>query len=336
MKEARPTILDVAKRAGVDSAVVSKVLSGDPNLRVRDETRQRVREAAAELDYRPNFYARGLARSRAEAIGLLIPGGNPLMVPIVAGAEEAASARGLLLWTATHEGALTERYLRFLRSGAVDAALVTGLRYDVDVEPHLTDARIPTLLVNRRAKGADRWVVLDDRLAARMATEHLIERGHRLIAYAGGPEGIDTAERRQRGFEDAMSAAGLEVRPDWLASSTYTPDGGASSAATILAASDTPTAIVAADATLGLGVWHQLHASGLDVPGDVSLIAIHKLPAEDFRTPAMTCVQLPLHELGKRAVELVLDTSWDAHIRETVSGDLVLSEGATVAAPAGT
>ena len=172
--QGRITIADVAREAGVDRAVVSKVLSDDPSLRVRDETRQRVKEAAAALAYRPNFHARGLARARAGAIGLLVPSGNPLIVNIIAGAESVAEERGLLLWTASHEGELTERYLRLLRSGAVDGALVAGLRAGYDAKELFHDPRVPTLLVNRRSVGAERWIILDDERAARMATEHLI------------------------------------------------------------------------------------------------------------------------------------------------------------------
>jgi LacI family transcriptional regulator, galactose operon repressor len=329
----RATIADVARRAGVDRAVVSKVLSGDPRLRVRDETRRRVHEAAAALRYRPNFHARGLARARAGAIGLLIPASNPLMVPVVAGAEAVAEERNLLLWTASHEGELSERYLRLLRSGAVDAALVAGLRAGYDADELFRDPRVPTLLVNRRSGGADRWVILDDAQAARLATEHLIEQGHTRIGWAGGPPGVDTAERRQNGFRDAMAAADLWLDPTWVVSADYTPAGGAAAVDAFLRSPNPPTAIVAADANEGLGVWHGLHERGLRVPHDVSLIAIHKLPAEDYRVAAMTCVELPLRELGRRAVELVLDHGWDVPIHETIEHDLRISAGATVAAP---
>ena len=91
---------------------------------------------------------------------------------------------------------------------------------------------------------------------------------------------------------------------------------------------------MAADANEGLGVWHALHARGLSVPDDVSLIAIHKLPAEDFRVPSMTCVEMPLKQLGRRAAELVLDLPWDAPIRETLQTELTIFEGTTVASPA--
>ena len=329
----RTTIADVARRAGVDRAVVSKVLSDDPTLRVRDETRRRVKEAAAELDYRPNFHARGLARARAGAIGLLIPSGNPLMVPVIDGAEEVAAQRGLLLWTASHEGELTERYLRLLRSGAVDGALVAGLRAGYDADELFRDPRVPTLLVNRRSGKADRWVILDDERAARMATEYLISHGHRRIGWAGGPTGVDTAERRQDGFRDAMAAADLWLDPSWVVSADYTPEGGASAVEAFLRSPEPPTAVVAADANEGLGVWSALHRHGLSVPSDVSLIALHKLPGEDYRLPAMTCVEMPLYELGRRAVELVLDHVWDAPIHETLQEAIRVSPGATVAPP---
>ncbi len=329
----RATIVDVARQAGVDRAVVSKVLSDDPSLRVREETRQRVRAAAAALQYRPNFHARGLARAEAGAIGLLVPVGNPLMLPVIAGAEEAAAEGGLLLWTMAHEGELTERYLRLLRSGAVDAALVAGLRAGYYAEELLQDPRVPTLLVDRRTVGADRWIILDDERAARLATEYLIDQGHTRIGWAGGRAGVDTAQRRQNGVRDAMATADLWLDPSWVVATDYTPAGGAQAAAEILKSPVRPTAIVAADPNEALGVWHELDRRGLRVPEDISLIAIHRLPAEDYRITPLTCVEMPLHELGRRSVELVLRTPWDDPIREVLTDGYSVSVGATVAHP---
>lgn len=332
MKEpGRATIADVARRAGVDRAVVSKVLSGDPALRVREETRERVRLAAVDLHYLPNFHARGLARAQAGTISLLVAAGNPLIVPVMAGAEDVAAERGLLLWTATHEGHLTERHLRFLRGGAVDAALIMGLGADEDAERLFGDARVPAILVNRRARGAERWVILDDERAAEIATLHLIEHGHSRIGLAGGPAEVDTAERRRLGYLRAMAAAGLAIDPAWVVSADYTPAGGAAAARAFVEADDPPTAIVAADANEGLGVWHALHDLGRSIPADVSLIAIHRLPDEDFRVPAMTCVEMPLRRLGQRATELVLDRAWDAPVQEIITEDMRVIPGGTVA-----
>jgi LacI family transcriptional regulator len=329
----RATISDVARVAGVDRAVVSKVLSGDPSLRVREATRERVQAAAASLDYRPNFHARGLARARAGVLGLLVPAGDPLMVPVIAGAEEAAGERGLLLWTAHHDGELTERYLRLLQSGAVDAALVAGLRAGYHADALLRDPRVPTLLVDRRTVGSDRWVILDDERAARIATEHLIAQGHVRIGWAGGRAGVDTAQRRANGIRDAMAAADLWLDPSWVVAADYTPAGGARAVTEILDSDVWPTAIVAADPGEALGVWHELARRGLRVPQDISLVAIGKLPAEDYRVAPLTCVEMPLHELGRRAVELVLDNPWDRPIRDVLADGFVISDGAT-AAPA--
>ena len=331
----RATITDVAREAGVDRAVVSKVLSDDPTLRVRDETRARVRAAAAALDYRPNFHARGLARARAGALGLLVPAGDPLMVPVIAGAEEAADERGLLLWTAHHDGELTERYLRLLQSGAVDAALVAGLRAGYHADALLRDPRVPTLLVDRRTVGSDRWIILDDERAARFATEHLIAMGHTRIGWAGGRAGVDTAQRRANGIRDAMAAADLWLDPGWVVAADYTPQGGARAVAEMFRSPERPTAIVAADPNEALGVWHELERHGLRVPADVSLIAIGVLPGEDFRVAPLTGVEMPLRELGRRSVELVLDTPWNVPLRETLSEGYRITDGATVAPPGG-
>jgi len=331
----RPTISDVAQRAGVDRAVVSKVLSDDPALRVREETRERVRKAASDLGYRPNFHAQGLARARAGAIGLLVPYGNPLFLEIMAGVEEVATARGLLLSTATHRGDLPDRYRRLLRGGIVDALLVSGLQAEVDAAALFRETQVPVILVNRRSLGSDRWVILDDERAARMATEHVIRLGHRRIAYLGGPPHVDTAERRMRGFRTAMQDAGLPVDASLFVDGEYNAASGEASVAELLERGPLPTAIVAADAPLGLGAWHALAARGIGVPEEVSLIAIHRLPLEEYRVPALTCVQLPLREVGRRAAELVLDTPPDAPIHELITDGVELFEGSTVAPPRG-
>lgn len=329
----RPTISDVARRAGVDRAVVSKVLSDDPGLRVRDETRARVRQAAADLGYLPNFHARGLARAKAGALGLLVPDGNPLFHEILAGAEEAATERGLLLSMATHDGHLPDHYRRLLRGGIVDALLVSGLRAEVDAADLFAETQVPVILVNRRSRGSDRWVILDDERAGRVATEHLVGLGHRTIAFLGGPRGVDTAERRLGGFRAAMADAGLPVPDGLVIHAEYSAPAGEAAVASLLAGGVRPTAIVTADAPLGLGAWHALAARGVAVPGDMSLIAIHKLPFEEYRVPALTCVQLPLRALGRRAAELVLDTAPDAPIHELITEGVVIWEGGTVAPP---
>lgn len=332
-RSARATISDVAERAGVDRAVVSKVLSEDPSLRVRAETRERVRRAASDLGYRPNFHARSLARSRASALGLLMPEGNPLFTEVMAGAEEVATERDLLLWTATHGGHLSERHRRLLQGGVVDALLVTGLDADVDAHKLFAETQVPVLLVNRRSKGSDRWVILDDTRAAEVATRHLLGLGHTRIAFLGGPAGVDTAERRLAGFRTAMRSAGVRIDPSLVVRAAYTSAAGGAAVDVLLQGSRRPTAIVAADAPLGLGAWHALETQGIRVPDGMSVIAIHRPPAEEYRVPSLTCVQLPLRALGRRAAELVLDTPPGDPIEAVVRAEVSVSVGGTVGPP---
>ncbi|MBX3028875.1 MAG: LacI family DNA-binding transcriptional regulator [Chloroflexi bacterium] len=333
-RSARPTITDVARLAAVDRAVVSKVLSDDPSLRVREETRERVRRAADTLGYRPNFYARGLARARAGALGLLLPEGNPLFTEVMAGAQEVALERDLLLWTMTHQGDLPDRYRGLLLGGVVDALLVAGLRAEVDARTLLAESPVPVILVNRRSRGSERWVILDDERATRDATRHLLGLGHTEIAFLGGPEGVDTAERRRDGFLAAMRGSGATPEPAHIVHADYSPAAGEVAIRSLLRARRRPTAIVAADAPLGLGAWHALDARGIEVPTEMSLIAIHKPPFEEYRVPGLTCVELPLRMLGRRAAELVLDTPADDPIHELVRADTTIRGGGTVAPPA--
>ena len=155
----RPTIDDVARRAVVDRAVVSKVLNDDPSLRVREETRQRVRQAAKELGYEPNFHARRLTQARTRAIGLLVPEyRNPGFAEIIAGAEEAAAERDLLLWTASSDGYPPERHAALYRSGIVDALLIAGSSLMVysgfRFVQQAHEAGLPIAIVNRgRTRG---------------------------------------------------------------------------------------------------------------------------------------------------------------------------------------
>lgn len=328
----RPTIADVARLAAVDPSVVSKVLNADPSLQVRDQTRERVRNAVAELGYVPNYTARRL-RSGSGAIGLLVPEyWTPGNADIIAGAEEAATARGTLLWTASTEGYPQARYLDLFRSGIVDALLVAGAR-TADELAAIALSGPPVLLVNNRTTGADRWLVGEDDRAAAIATERLLQAGHRRIGFISGRPDLHWTERRRVGFLQAMDRAGIPADPRWQAYGDLTPEGGAAAIGQILAWSERPTALVVFHGHACLGAWAELRSRGLRVPEDLSLITISRLPFERTRSPAVTRVEMPLRAIGRRAVELVLDTPPTAPIHEVLVGPVTFIDGDTVGPP---
>lgn len=336
-KRKKATIDDVAKLAGVDRAVVSKVLRSDPSLRVRDETRQRVLDAADKLRYRPNIHARRLSTGKTGTFGLLIPDfRNPVFADLIAGAEAVAYERDMIMWVASSDGYGTTEYASVLGGGLVDALLIAGVREDNSLDEMIGESDVPTLMVNRRSPDADRWVILEDEAAASLATHHLIELGHRSVGYVGGPAWADTASRRFDGFHSAMRAAGLDFDESRTVAGDYTPAGGVEAVQELLTVGAPPTGLVVANALTALGVWKALVARGIAVPEDVSIVGIHQLPLEEHRVHNMTCVRLPLGMLGRRAAELVLDTPASESIHEVVSDQLVVAPGATTGPPRST
>ncbi|MGJ9412903.1 LacI family DNA-binding transcriptional regulator [Aeromicrobium sp. CF4.19] len=323
----RVTLADVAKAAQVDVSLVSRVLRGE-SVRVRDETRERIREQAATLGYRPNAIARSLRSARAGAYGLVIPDfTNPVYAQIISGAEEAAAARGSVVMTSTGSGWDPVAWYDAVDGGRVDGLLVAG-------GPMLDMSRlaVPHVLVNRATAGGRRYVVLDDAQASRMAVDHLVELGHRDVVFLGGPEQADTAQRRRAGFEAALRAAGLAVpRARWDAD--YTAAGGQAVMAETLRHGPAFTAVVAANLPSALGAMEALREAGVGIPDGVSIIAIHDAEIAEYVSPALTTVRMPLHQLGSRAIDLLATTAADEPIEEVVAQPMELTVRASTAPP---
>lgn len=318
----RVTLVDVAQRAGVDKAVVSRVVNDDPVLNIRPETRERVLAAIRELDYRPNVNARSLRTARARTVGLLIPDfANPVYAEIITGAESAATAEGYVLMAASAtvaSGGRAQDYLDRIGRGRVDGLLLAGGLRRADPAATLSQLGLPWLLINRRQQRARRYVILDDDGAAQIAIEHLIELGHSRIAHIAGPTTADTARRRRSGYQKALRRAGLPVDKASIAPADYTPQGGSDAMRRLLESGRPPTAVFVANVASAIGALDTLHRHGLAVPDDVSVVAVHDLPLAEHLVPALTTVRMPLRELGARAVQLLLSTDPDASIEEVV------------------
>jgi LacI family transcriptional regulator len=330
------TLADVARKARVDKAVVSRVVNDDPLLNIRPETRARVTAALEELDYRPNAAARSLRTARAGTVGLIIPDfANPVYAEIITGAETAAAARGCALmvgsYTADRGGA--QGYLDLLGQGRVDGVLLAGGAITDEEQEVLEDRGLPLLYVNRRGAGSGRHVILDDVLGARMAVEHLLDLGHRRIAHVGGPAGADTAHRRREGYVMSLRSAGLAEDPRLLAQGSYGPDGGAEAMRRLLAVPEPPTAVFVANVTSAVGVLSALRAHGVSVPAEMSVVAVHDLPLAEYLIPPLTTVRMPLQALGARATKLLLSLPPDHPVEEVVREPIELVVRQSTAPP---
>jgi LacI family transcriptional regulator len=330
---------DVAARAGVSVSAVSRVLSGDPSARVSEATRERVRNAAAEVGYHPNFAGRALKLARTDVIALIVPDvTNSLFAELTLGAEDEAVARGCVMLLARSEDMQPggKMFDRLVGEGRVDGIVLQPRdEADPDELAQIMSERAPLVTIHHRIPGASS-VVVPDALAAQRATEHLIALGHRRIGFAGGLATSPTAQRRYEGHREALLQAGLPGDPDLVTWRGYHEPDGRASTAELLALPQRPTAIVAANVNAAVGVLAQARAQGVAVPDDLSVVAIHDAWTAEHTWPPLTCVRMPLHELGRAAVAALAEVIGGGPIthRTVQDPEPVLVPRASAAAPA--
>ena len=323
MRPRRVTMKDVAAEARVDASLVSRLLSGDEALSVRPETEQRVRDAIQRLGYRRNPAARALKTARTMALGMIIPDlRNVIYTEIAYGAEQRASAAGYVLLITGGSAQLRTEILE---------DRVDGILYGIatsDTVPVLNGPGAPpAMLINRRGPEDGSSVVVDDQAGVTAGTRYLISLGHRWIAHIAGPQNVDTAQRRRRGYVNAMAEAGLDVPPGYIAESSFDEVGGATAAAGLLDLTPRPTAIVAANAVAALGAMAAVRSHGLSVPEDVSVVGLHDIPLAAYMNPALTTVRMPLAELGSRSVDMILSMingAQPAHVMVATPPELIV------------
>lgn len=310
------TLDDVASVAGVSKSVASRALTGDARARMSDATRARVLAAAAELDYVPNARARALRQSRSGAIGLIVPDvTNAVFSDMLAGVYSATASRetDVLLGQVSAPPTGTRQLSRLVREGRVDGFLIQR-REDFDDETlaRLLGSDIPAITVNSRLPDRTGSVLLDDERGASLATTHLLELGHRRIAFISGTPSHDTARRRERGYAAAMGAAGLAVEPSWVIRAGWEADAGARAAEELirnhrLGAADGPTGVVMASVNAAVGAMSTALRLGRRVPQDLSIVAINTTWVSNTLYPAISTVRMPLQRLGEVAAIMLLD-----------------------------
>ncbi|MFE0025587.1 LacI family DNA-binding transcriptional regulator [Amycolatopsis sp. NPDC059021] len=299
---------DVARAAGVSPAVVSRLLRGDETLRIREDTRQRVLAVAEDLNYTPNEVARALRKAEVGIIGMAVHDtSNPVYSEILDGAQAEASANGfaLLLADADELARGDKAFERIVRGNRIDGLLLQrGSTTADDTVANIASARLPLVLVNDRTRDDVGSVALDDEAAAHVATRHLLDLGHTAIGHLklGAPKA--RSEARVRGWRNALRAAGVQDGPSLAGG--HTTDAGGVALAKLLAASPDVTAIVVSNVLSAVGAMTAARVAGLDVPRDLSIVALHDVFFAEHLSPPLTVVRLPLRELGRRSVAAIL------------------------------
>ncbi|ADI04445.1 transcriptional regulator, LacI family protein [Streptomyces bingchenggensis BCW-1] len=320
----RAKLVDVAQAAGVSKATVSKVLNGR-DLSVREETRQRVHEAARTLGYRPHSGARALAGASTHALALLVPAlANPTYVTIARGAYQRARELGYLsLLAEDFDGQeADESFSELVQEGRVDGLLIASARPGHSLVDTVSRSSIPHVFLNRSVEGSGRNVTMDVARSSVTALDHLHSLGHRAIGHIAGPPGITPSDARKEAFLRHAGQLGLHAA--LVASGDFTEDGGVSATLQLLGAAKgggppPVTALYTSSLAQAIGAMGAIRSLGLRIPEDVSVVGNDDLPVAGHLCPPLTTVAMPLYDLGTTAVDALV-----AAIRGTPMGDIVV------------
>ena len=297
---------DVAMRAQVSAATVSRVLNGSDT--VGAAARERVRVAVAELGYRPNRLARNLRRQTAEMIGVVVSDiENPHFTEMVRAVEDAAFGRGyrMLLCNTDEQAGKQAAYLDMLAGERVSGVILSPTEPAGAEIGTLLDLGIPVVAFDRHVADARAdSVVSDGRGATRTATEHLIAAGQRRIAFIGGRPGLETAEERRAGYESAMRDAGLEPRE---ADGDFRIDGAERATSELLAEDGDVTALVVGNNLMAIGALRALAAHRRRVPEDVAVVALDDPFWAGLVQPPLTVLAQPVRKMTDAAMRMLLD-----------------------------
>ena len=328
-RAAPATIRDVADRAGVSTATVSRVLAGIGNP--KPETAAAVMRAVQDLGYRPSGVARSLRMKRTRTLGLIVTDiQNPFFPELVQAADSAARSLNysIILGSAAYDEHRAMHYLDLMVDRRVDGLIIASSQLSEESWQWLLASPVPVVVVNAEPTGLPVPVITSDNVGGtRLAVEHLVGLGHRKIAYIRGYEGFTADLPRVEGFRQACADAGIpasdidEIRGDGQF------EGGERATAEMLAAGADVTAIVCHNDVTAIGAMRAIRAAGKRVPQHISVVGCDDIAAAAWVVPALTTVAQQKAEMGTMAVERLaaaLDNPESAGEAETVRIPMVL------------
>ncbi len=324
----RVTIRDVAARAGVSVATVSKVINR--RYGVAAGTYARVQAVIDDLGYEASLVAQSLRNHRTNVIGILVADLEPFSTELLKGAADAIRGSGfeLVVYSAGgHAGdhvGWERRYLSRLSGTLIDGAiLVTPTVVDVNygapivaIDPHTGQSGLPT-------------IDSDNLRGGQLATEHLLGLGHRRIAMLTGRPDLQSAQLREQGYREALSAAGVPADENLILVGDYDPQVSIERARHLLRAPDPPTAVFAANDMSAIATIEAATELGLRVPADLSVVGFDNIPESALCTPPLTTINQPIRRMGEQSIQLLLRLMRGDHVEAThltLATDLVVRQ----------
>ena len=326
----QPSIKDIARLARVSHPTVSRALQNSPLVNPR--TAERIRKIALESGYRASAVARGLVTRRTRTIGLVVTTvADPFTSEVVSGIEQTANDHGYSVFLAD-SNADPERERKVVQAFAerrVDGIIVTSSRVGALYLPLLSEMMVPIVLVNDQHPGAFVHSVMICNLeGSRAVARHVVELGHRRIAYLGDKLGYQSDTERHAGYREALDAAGIPHDPELVVHGDGKPEAAMRAMDTLLALPHPPTAVCCYNDMSALGAMRSIHMHGLRVPEDISVAGFDDLFVASYTQPPLTTVRQPMRRMGKLAMEnlLKLMSGEESAVRIKVEAELIVRE----------
>ncbi len=331
------SIKDIARAARVSHSTVSRAL-GNSKL-VNPATRALIRKIAEEQGYTVSAVARSLVTRRTNTIGVVVTRiADPFVGEVMSGIEEFALSHGYSVFLATCQAdpARELRAVRSFQERRVDGILVNSSRVGALYLPLLAEMKVPIVLINNEHPGEFvHSVSIDNLLAGREGTAHLVQLGHRRIAYLGNQYGLHADTERFAGYRQIMDEAGIGFQPELIAHGDGQPEGGKRAMERLLALSEPPTAVFCYNDMQALGALGAIRERRLRVPDDLSVVGLDDLFLASYTDPPLTTIQQPKKQMGCLAAQILLDllAGGTPESRITLSGQLIVRQSTAPPAP---
>ena len=303
------TISDVAKKTGVSIKTISRVINNSPE--VAEDTRKKVLKIIKTLNYRPNALARGLMTKRTKVLGVIVSDiSNPYIPELVRGIADSASERGFDIILSNTDGNREKEIgcLDVLLGRRVDGLIFTSVSLKSKEVANLQDEGFPLILVNRLIYGINtNYVIVDSKVGARLAVEHLINLGHKRIGHIAGPEDISASIERLEGYSETLKAHNIDVDKELIKVSNFKQEGGYNSCKELLSIKERPSAIFSANDLMALGAMKYISEIGLRIPDDISIVGFDDINFASLPGIELTTIIVPKYEMGYTSAKILID-----------------------------
>jgi LacI family repressor for deo operon, udp, cdd, tsx, nupC, and nupG len=337
----RVSIKDIARAADVSHSTVSRALS-DSSL-VSTETKARVQRLAREMGYSPDAQARSLVMGRTQTVGLVVTTiTDPFIAEIVQAVENTALAHGytVILASSQTEPDREIAAVEMLRSKRVDGVIVTSSRVGALYQDHLDRLGVPVVLLNSHNMQSGPYtfsITVNNRHGACLATQHLIQLGHRRIAYITGLADHSDDAERLAGYRQALAEASIAFDPLLVVPGSGRADGGGRALPKLMALDMSPSAVFCYNDMTAIGLLRAAREAGLSIPGDLAIVGFDDIPFASYVHPSLTTVAQPKPEMGRQAMAMVLsllEGNESAKVSNVVvAGQLIVRESSGAAEP---